>query len=54
MATKFAIEYEQNNIPAIIAGATGGWKCMPDCSSDSETKTGWTFINLLSRFGHVY
>lgn len=27
--TKFAMEYEQKNIPAVILGATCGWKSMP-------------------------
>ena len=54
MATKFAIEYEQKNVPATILGATNGWKCMMNSTSDSKTITTWTFANLLSRFGHVY
>ena len=54
MGTKFAIEYEQKNIPAIIVGAAARWKCMPGNSSVSESKTDWTFLNLLSRFGQVY
>jgi JmjC domain. len=65
LATKFAMEYEQGNIPAVILGATRGWKSMPnyDNSNHSFTTTandftgggegGWTFSNLLSRFRNV-
>ncbi len=33
MVTKFAIEFEQKNIPAKVLGATIGWKCMPNNNS---------------------
>ncbi len=29
MVTRFAVEFEQRNIPAKIMGATEGWECMP-------------------------
>lgn len=57
-ATKFALDYEEKNVPAIILGATVGWKCMPAYSSDLQYSPqirsgGWTFSNLLSRFADV-
>ena len=63
-ATRFAVEYEQRNIPAIILGATAGWKCMPQVSTNGDLNVtttlfnggcngGWTFENLLLRFAHV-
>jgi hypothetical protein len=65
LVTKFAMEYEQKNIPAVILGATRGWKSMPNYNNSKESFTaandftgggegGWTFSNLLSRFSNVY
>lgn len=61
-ATKFAIEYEQKNIPVIIQGAMEGWDCMPTYNIHATTEEnpcsnnfvgGWTFSNLLERFHNV-
>ena len=38
-STKFAIKFEQRNIPAKIMGATLDWKCMP---KDQWHKESWT------------
>ena len=48
MATRFAIDYEQRNVPAKILGATKNWPAMPAKDSD-----GWSFENLVGRFGNV-
>jgi len=47
-ATKFAVEFEQGNIPAKIMGATNDWKCM------YLNGRKWTFENLLKRYGNIY
>ena len=47
-ATRFAIDYEQRNVPAKIVGATKTWPAMP-----AENNVGWTFDNLVERFGNV-
>ena len=36
MATKFAVEIEQANIPAKILGGTKNWKCMPVYGSNNN------------------
>mmetsp|Transcript_20189 Transcript_20189/g.44065 ORF Transcript_20189/g.44065 Transcript_20189/m.44065 type:complete len:353 (+) Transcript_20189:665-1723(+) len=46
--TRFALEYERANIPAKIVGAARTWKALPSNGSD-----GWTFDNLVGRFGDV-
>lgn len=47
-ATRFAIDYEQRNVPAKIVGATKKWPAMP-----TENNKGWAFENLVERFGNV-
>ena len=37
--TKFAMEFEQPNIPAKIVGATKHWKCMPSISNNNVVVT---------------
>ena len=38
MATKFALEIEQTNIPAKIIGGTSQWSCMPRYENDDNTE----------------
>jgi len=64
--SKMAVEkYEQTNIPATILGATASrWKYMPSFKTAHDENSssaycggalgGWTFLNLLSRFIHIY
>lgn len=47
-ATRFAIDYEQRNVPAKILGATKHWAAMP-----TQDTGGWTFEHFVLRFGNV-
>lgn len=47
--TKFAWEWERKNQPIVITNCTNAWKAMPSSSNDD----GWTFANLLERFGDI-
>lgn len=49
--TKFARDFEENNIPATIVNATVGWKCLINDADHGQLR--WSFQNLLRRFGHV-
>ena len=41
--TRFAAEYEERNVPAVITGATDGWEAMPAAGRPG----GWTLPGLV-------
>ena len=47
--TRFAAEYEERNVPAVITGATDGWEAMPAAGRPG----GWTLPGLVGRFRDV-
>ena len=45
----FAKDYEERNIPVTILNAATKWNAMPN----ERNQNGWTFQNLLSRYGNI-
>ncbi len=54
MVTKFAIEFEQRNIPVVILGATVGWECMPTYLNSSSVSKDQTEETKSQEFNHSF